>query len=94
MRKVQRYIACGQKGRAGPGKKGRANTALTGFSQTGDESWSFKSSGFSCIGDFRCPWSVGLSKEAAKPVEKKKVDSVIEQFGFKRATISGKHKST
>ena len=25
----------------------------------------------------------GLSKEAAKPVEKKKVDSVIEQFGFK-----------
>ena len=35
MRRVQRYIAYGQKGRAGPGEKGKANTALTVYSPNG-----------------------------------------------------------
>ena len=74
----------GKRGRAGPGKKGRANTALTGFSQNGRRIMVIQVLRLSLVSViFVALGCVGLSKEAAKPVEKKKVDSVIEQFGFK-----------
>ena len=82
--KVQRYIAYGQKGRAGPGKKGKANITLAVFSQNGRRIMGIQVLRLSLVSViFFALGCAGLSKEVARPVEKQKVDSVIEQFGFK-----------
>lgn len=74
----------GKRGRAGPVKKGKANTTLRVYSENGRRIMGIRILHLSLVSliffAFGC---AGLSKEVAKPVETKKVDSVIEQFGFK-----------
>ena len=74
----------GKKGRAVPGEKGKTNTALRVYSPNGRGIMGIQVLHFSLVSliifALGC---AGLSKEVANPAETKKVDSVIEQFGFK-----------
>ena len=81
MEKVYRYIAYGKRGRAVALKKG---TALTVYTQNRRRIMSLPVLHFSLLSViFFLVGCAGLPKEAATPVEAKKVDSVIEPFGFK-----------
>jgi len=74
----------GKRGRAGPWKKEKANSALTGYSQNGRRIMGTQVLRLSLVSViFFALGCAGLSKEVGNPVETKKVDSVIEQFGFK-----------
>jgi hypothetical protein len=74
----------GKRGRAGPAKKGKATTTLTLYSQNGRRIMGTQVLRLSLVlVIFFFLGCAGLPKEVAKPVETKKVDSVIEQFGFK-----------